>query len=100
MASNRMMRREKKRIRLQRFREKRLALRKMLNDPALDIEQKFEVLRQLEALPRDSSAVRLSHRCQITGRQRGVIRRFGIARSKLREYVMKGELPGVVKSSW
>ncbi len=55
---------------------------------------------QLQKLPRDSSPVRLRIRCALTGRPRGVFRRFGISRSKLREMAMNGEIPGIMKSSW
>ncbi len=100
MASLRMIRREKKRIYLQRLKPRRQELRAQLNDPELDLDAKFEVLAKLEKLPRDSSAVRLSRRCRITGRARGVYRKFGLGRNELRRRVMKGEVPGVVKSSW
>lgn len=100
MASNRMIRRESKRIRLQRLLNKRKQLREMLNDPTMSMEQKFEVLAQIEKMPRDSSYVRISHRCRLTGRARGVYRKFGLCRNKLRELAMLGEIPGLVKSSW
>ena len=57
-------------------------------------------LDALDKLPKNSSAVRLRNRCQITGRPRGVFRKFGLCRNKIREYAMKGEIPGVVKASW
>ncbi|MCS5709381.1 30S ribosomal protein S14 [Candidatus Berkiella cookevillensis] len=100
MASNRMMRREDKRIYLQRHREKREALKQKLSDPSLSIEEKYQVLSEMEKLPRDSSYVRLSHRCKLTGRARGVYRKFGVCRNMLRELAMRGEVPGLVKSSW
>lgn len=100
MASNRMMRREDKRIYLQRHREKREALKQKLSDPSLSIEEKYQVLSEIEKLPRDSSYVRLSHRCKLTGRARGVYRKFGVCRNMLRELAMRGEVPGLVKSSW
>lgn len=100
MASKRMIRRETKRIRLQRLRDKRKVLRTRLNDPNLSIEEKYAVLSEFEKLPRDSARVRISRRCRITGRARGVYRKFGICRNILRELAMKGEVPGLVKSSW
>lgn len=100
MASLRMIRREKKRTSLQRFRVKREALRAQLNDPALDLDEKFEVLAKLEKMPRDSSPFRLSNRCRLTGRAHGVYRKFGLGRNELRRRVMQGEVPGMVKSSW
>jgi small subunit ribosomal protein S14 len=100
MASQRMIRRELKRINLQKFREKRLALRAQLNDPSVDFDEKYEILAKLEKMPRDSSAVRLSRRCNITGRAHAVYRKFGLCRNELRRRAMNGEVPGLVKSSW
>lgn len=99
MASNRMIRREDKRVKSQR-RDKRAELTKQLKDPSLDIEEKFAILAKLEAMPRDSSYVRLSRRCQRTGRARGVYRKFKLGRNELRKRAMLGEVPGLVKSSW
>lgn len=99
MAAKRMMRREQKRKHLQR-RVKRLELRKQLKDPSLDIEQKFKILEAFEKMPRDSSAVRLTRRCQRTGRAHGVYRKFGLCRNEIRQRAMRGEIPGLVKASW
>ncbi len=100
MASKRMLRREKKRVSLQKHREKRIALRAQLNDPSVDIETKFEILAKLEKLPRDTSKIRLSNRCNMTGRSRGVYRKFGLCRNELRRRAMMGEVPGLVMASW
>lgn len=100
MASKRMIRREKKRVRLQRHHEKRQDLRQQLNDPSLDIDVKFQILEKLEKMPRDSSRIRLSRRCSITGRVHGVYRKFGLCRNELRRRAMSGEVPGLVKASW
>ena len=100
MSSQRMIRREKKRQQLQRLSGKRQELRQQLNDPNLDIDAKFEVLAKFEKLPRDSCKVRLSRRCSITGRVRGVYRKFSLCRNELRRRAMSGEVPGLVKSSW
>ncbi len=62
--------------------------------------QIFALQLQLQAMPRNSSRVRLKRRCQITGRPRGVYRKFGLGRNKLREYAMKGAIPGLKKASW
>lgn len=99
MASNRMIRREVKRNKCQR-REQRAELTKQLKDPNIDVETKFEILKKLESMPRDSSYVRLSRRCQRTGRARGVYRKFKLCRNELRRRAMQGEVPGLVKSSW
>lgn len=100
MSSKRMIRREKKRINLQRYQEKRQILRQQLNDPELDIEAKFEVLAKLEKMPRDTCRVRLSRRCKLTGKAHGVYRKFGLCRNELRRRAMSGEVPGLVKASW
>ncbi len=99
MASKRMMRREKKRESLQR-REKRQKLSQQLKDPALGIEKKFEILAAFEKMPRDSSSVRRTRRCQRTGRAHGVYRKFGLCRNEIRRRAMQGEIPGLVKASW
>lgn len=101
MASQRMIRREKKRIELvNKLYSEREALKAQLKDPALDLDQKFEIVAKLEKMPRDSSYARLSHRCQVTGRAHGVLRWFKLARGELRRRILNGEVPGMVKSSW
>lgn len=95
-----MIRREKKRVRLQRHTNTRQELRAQLNDPELDLEQKLKVLEAFEKLPRDSARVRISRRCNVTGRARGVYRKFGLCRNFLRKLAMEGNIPGLVKSSW
>lgn len=99
MAKNCMIRREKKRMNAQR-REQRAALTKQLKDPSIDIETKEEIYAKLRKMPKDSSYVRLTRRCEITGRPRGVYRKFKLCRNKLREHAMAGEIPGLVMSSW
>ena len=59
-----------------------------------------EARAKLQALPRDASPVRLRNRCAITGRPRGTFRKFGLARNKIREIAMRGEIPGMIKASW
>lgn len=100
MASQRMMRREKKRVLLKNKWEKRKDLRQKLNDPELDIDAKFQILAKLEKMPRDSCRVRVTRRCNLTGRARGVYRKFGLCRNELRIRAMMGEIPGLVKASW
>jgi small subunit ribosomal protein S14 len=63
-------------------------------------EAREEARAQLQKLPRDASPVRLRNRCAMTGRPRGVYRKFGLGRNKLRELAMRGEVPGVIKASW
>ena len=94
-----MIRREIVRTKSQRF-EKREAIRQKLKDPTLDLEEKFSLIAQMEKMPRDSSHIRRTNRCQITGRARGTYRKFGLCRNKIRELAMRGEIPGLVMASW
>jgi small subunit ribosomal protein S14 len=77
---------------------KKLKLEIMKKD--LSMEERFKIQNKLNELPRDSSSIRIRNRCELTGRARGVYRKFGLSRIKLRELTMSGSLPGVVKSSW
>ena len=83
-----------------RYRQKRIALRALLINAGASDEQRWEAMLALQKLPRDSSAARQRNRCALSGRPRGFYRKFGLSRSKLREVVMNGEAPGVVKASW
>ena len=89
----------RKRI-VNKFYLKRKKLKKELMKKDLSIEERFKIQNKLNDLPRDSSKIRLRNRCLLTGRTRGVYRKFGLSRIKLRELSMSGALPGVVKSSW
>ena len=101
MAKVSMIARENKRIKMvQKFAKKREELKKVISDMNLSDEERYEARLKLQKLPRDASPVRLQRRCQITGRPHAVYRRFGLSRNKLRELAMKGDVPGLVKSSW
>lgn len=100
MASNRMIRREVKRIKLQRLHEKRRSLSEQIKNPEISLDEKFALIKKIESLPRDSSSVRLSRRCKITGRAHGVYRKFGLGRNELRRRAQAGEVPGLVMASW
>ena len=82
------------------FKARRDSLIEIINDSKATNEQKFEARKKLQALPRNASPVRLRNRCALTGRPRGVYSKFGIARGKLRDLIMHGEVPGVIKASW
>ena len=100
MAKKGMVEREKKRARLvAKYAEKRAELKEQLRT-ATSAAQKLEISRQIQRLPRDSSATRKRNRCMVTGRPRGYYRDFGLSRNVLREWAHEGLLPGVVKSSW
>jgi len=101
MAKTSMIQREKKRTKLvARDFEKRVALRAILKDPEADFDAKMEAQVKMQKLPRDSSPSRRRNRCQITGRPHGYYRKFGLSRIKLREAMMRGDVPGLVKASW
>mgnify|MGYP001946411608 FL=1 len=96
-----MIEREKKRARtVQKFAAKRAELKAIVNSKTASDEERWAAQQALQALPRDASPVRQRNRCRITGRPRGVYRKFGLGRNKLREAAMRGEIPGLVKSSW
>jgi small subunit ribosomal protein S14 len=93
-------REEKRRKTVAKFAARRAALFATINDIKRSDEERQEAREKLQQLPRNSSPVRLRNRCKLTGRPRGVFRKFGLARSKLREIAMRGEIPGVIKASW
>jgi len=91
---------EKRRETVKKYSAKRAALLAVVNDANRTEEERFEARLKIQALPRNSSPVRLRNRCKLTGRPRGVYRKFGLGRSKLRDFVMRGEVPGMTKASW
>ena len=101
MAKKSMIAREKKRTQtVARYAVKRAAIKAVLVDVQASDEEKWDAQVKLQKLPRDASPVRQRRRCQITGRPHGVYRKFGLCRNKLREAAMRGDVPGLVKSSW
>lgn len=101
MAKLALINREAKRRKMvEQFKAKRAALEAIINDESRSEEERYEARLKIQALPRNSSPVRLRNRCQLTGRPRGVFRKFGLGRSKLRDFVMRGEVPGMTKASW
>ena len=82
------------------FDNRRKALKQQIMKKDLTMEERFILQSKLNDLPRDSANIRVRNRCKITGRTRGVYRKFSLSRIKLRELTMNGSLPGVVKSSW
>lgn len=100
MAKKAMLEREKKRERLvEKYADKREALKEAFRQ-AEDPQEKLEIHRQIQQLPRNSAPTRKHNRCWLTGRPRGYYRDFGLSRNVLREWAHQGLLPGVVKSSW
>jgi small subunit ribosomal protein S14 len=90
----------KRREIVEKYSVKRTELKAALSNMKLSEDERAAARQKLQSLPRDSSPVRLRNRCSLTGRPRGVFGKFGLGRIKLREYVMRGEVPGVVKASW
>ncbi len=101
MAKQSMINRELKREKtVAKYAGKREALKAVINNAQATDEERFEAMLKLQALPRNASPVRLRNRCGLTGRPHGYFRKFGLGRNKLREMVMQGDVPGVVKASW
>jgi small subunit ribosomal protein S14 len=94
------LREKKRRNMVEKFRSKRAALLEVIHDARAADEERDAARAKLQKLPRDASPTRLRNRCALTGRPRGVFRKFGLARNKLRELALRGEVPGVIKASW
>ena len=101
MAKTSMVNRDIKRKKLvKKHAAKRATLKATIASTTASYEEKMDAVTKLQKLPRDSSPVRLRNRCALTGRPRGVYRKFGLGRNKLRDLALKGEVPGVIKASW
>ena len=90
----------KRRRTVAKFKLRRQALLDLIRDPKAQDEDREAAREKLQKLPRDASPTRLRNRCALTGRPRGVYRKFGLGRNKLRDLAMRGEVPGVIKASW
>lgn len=82
------------------YAERRAALRKQIKDPDIDADEKLALCNQLTKLPTNSCPTRKTRRCFATGRSRAVYRKFGLSRIALRDLALRGDVPGVIKSSW
>ncbi|QNP39928.1 30S ribosomal protein S14 [Lysobacter solisilvae (ex Woo and Kim 2020)] len=101
MAKTSMVNREVKRKKLNKQHgAKRLALKKIISSTTASYEEKIEAATKLQKLPRDSSESRQRNRCELSGRSRGVYRKFGLGRNMLRKATMNGDVPGLRKASW
>ena len=94
---NRQQKREKL---VAKYAKKRAALEAIIDNARVSDEDRYAARLELQRLPRNANPARLRNRCAITGRPRGVFSKFGLGRNKLREYAMRGEIPGIVKASW
>jgi len=101
MAKLALINREKKRAKTAaKYAAKRAELLAIINNAKLTDEERMEARLKYQQLPRNASPSRQRNRCALTGRPRGVFRKFGLARNKLREIAMRGEVPGMTKASW
>ncbi len=101
MAKTSMIEREKRREKLvKQHAAKRAKLKETIRNPKSSDAEREEAARKLQTRPRDAAPVRLRNRCALTGRPRGVYRKFGLGRNKLRDLALKGEVPGIIKASW
>lgn len=101
MAKKSMINREVKREKtVAKYAELRAQLKATIKSVTATDEERWEATLRLQSLPRNASPIRLRNRCGITGRPHGFFRKFGLGRNKLREAVMQGDVPGVVKASW
>ena len=90
----------RRKLMVKQYKKRRLVLKKKIKNKDLSLEERIKFQSKLNDLPRDSSRIRVRNRCEITGRSRGVYRKFNLSRIKLRELSMSGILPGVIKASW
>jgi small subunit ribosomal protein S14 len=95
-----LMRNARREKTVARFAKKRAELKELIRDPKTPDDEKVMAQTKLQKLPRDASPSRLRNRCALTGRPHGYYRKFGLARTKLRETMMRGEIPGLSKASW
>lgn len=97
---SKIVKNEQRKKTVKKYATKRAELKKIINSPKSSIEEVDEAIIKLQKLPRNASPIRVRNRCSQTGRPRGFLRKFGISRVSLRDLALKGQIPGVVKSSW
>jgi small subunit ribosomal protein S14 len=101
MAKTNMVEREKRRAKIvKKYAARRAQLKELIRNPKTSPDDRAAAQVRLQSLPRDASPSRQRNRCAITGRSRGVYRKFGLSRVKIREVAMRGEIPGLAKASW
>ena len=91
---------EKRRGLVKKYAKKRAMLTAIMNNTKASDEDRLAARLKIQQLPRNANPTRVRNRCAITGRPRGFFRKFGLGRNKLREFAMRGEVPGIVKASW
>ncbi|CAB1370278.1 30S ribosomal protein S14 [Denitratisoma oestradiolicum] len=101
MAKLALKNREAKRAKtVAKYAAKRAELLATINNTGLSDDDRMDARLKMQQLPRNASPSRQRNRCALTGRPRGVFRKFGLCRNKLREIAMRGEVPGMTKASW
>jgi small subunit ribosomal protein S14 len=101
VAKTSLIQRELKRTQLvAKFAKKYNELKATANDAKRSDEERYAARLELQKLPRNAYPTRQRNRCELTGRPRGTFRKFGLARNKIREIAMRGEIPGMIKASW
>jgi small subunit ribosomal protein S14 len=101
VAKTSLKQREDKREKLvAKYAKKHAELKAIIDDSKKSDEERYAARLELQKLPRNANPTRLRNRCGLTGRPRGTFRKFGLARSKIRELAFKGDIPGVIKASW
>ena len=85
---------------VKKYAKKRAELKELIRNPRTREEDKIAAQAVLQKMPRDANPIRLRNRCALTGRPHGYYRKFGLSRTKLRETMMRGEIPGLTKASW
>ncbi len=101
MAKKSQINRDNRRLQLiKKYAARRAELRKVLKDPGVSIDEKLDAQVAFAKLPRNSCPTRLNNRCVVSGRSKAYYKKFGISRIALRELALRGQLPGVRKSSW
>ncbi len=95
-----VLRDERRKALIEKYAERRAELRKRLNDREVSIEEKLQIQEEFAKLPRNSCPTRLNRRCEISGRSRSYYRKFAVSRIALRDLALRGQLPGMRKSSW
>jgi small subunit ribosomal protein S14 len=97
---SKIARNERRKQMVEKYKARRLELKAVIKDPQRSQEEREGAYQMLRKLPRDASPTRVRNRCNLTGRPRGFYRKFGLSRIALRDLALRGDLPGVVKSSW
>ncbi len=97
---SKVVKNEKRQVMVAKFATRRADLKTIINNPKSSIEEVDNAVLKLQKQPRNASKSRVRNRCSQTGRSRGFLRKFGISRIALRDLALRGQIPGVVKSSW